>query len=701
MRRLEVCLVTSLAFAACSPERGRVVQPPLQADLPEGFAGSAACQGCHPAAFETWQKSVHNRHMAAPDPDFVVGDFEHDNVYELAGTRSRMYRDPAQGGRYFMEYTDADGERTTHAIDWALGQTRHQVYLTRMDDGRLQVLPTYWNVEEGHWRDATEGAIDGKPPIARSDRNHWRNHTRTFNLSCLECHGSQGRKNYDPVGNRYDSPLRPSIDCEACHGPALEHVERWVRLEGQVRADRDDGLPHLGGMGWQASVEVCSSCHAKKKVYASGYTPRAAFYDFFMPDVWEADGYFVDGRSRNLNYRFVDFMQNSCSPNAHRRLDCGSCHPPHDLESARGKSVDQQNALCTGCHLSYGNALSEHTHHKRASGQRLHRVPHAPMPLGLRMTVRDHSIGSPLPELTRLYGIPNACSNCHADRPQDTLEADMERFWGGRESYRAFVSHGDAGARACVDARVQGLGAGDRRAGELAEGHLAERGAAGERGQLMGVSAGVPAATAALLEAVNEPHPSCGSTLVLALGQSPDPRARAALEKSLGDPMRSIRVRAFESLETARPRLRVGRAARGGQSARRGPRAARRDPRRRPGAEVRAGARLFYQGRAAEAEALLRRLVTIAPRIPGYRADLAQYLVASERFDEAARVSEDVLRLDPGNLGATLAMAEIHLRRGRPAETLRLLDTLAPDVRGAAPVQSLRAAAAARVPAAP
>lgn len=693
MRRdLALALALSSNLAACSPERGRVVQPPLQADLPAGFAGSAACQGCHPAAFDTWQKSVHARHMAPPGPDFVVGDFEHDNVYEIAGTRSRMYRDPAQGGRYFMEYTDADGERTTHGIDWALGQTRHQVYLTRMDDGRLQVLPTYWNVEEGHWRDATEGAIDGKPPIARSDRNHWRNHTRTFNLSCLECHASQGRKNYDALGNRYDSRFEPSIDCEACHGPALDHVERWVRLEGQVRADRDDGLPHLGGMGWQASVEVCSSCHAKKKVYAQGYTPRAAFYDFFMPDVWESEGYFVDGRSSNLNYRFVDFMQNSCSPNAHRRLDCGSCHPPHDLESARGKSVDQSNALCTGCHLTYANALSEHTHHKRASeGSACIACHMPPMPLGLRMTVRDHSIGSPLPELTRLYGIPNACANCHADRPQETLEADMERFWGGRESYRTYRAEMLERARVLKQAFKDSAPV----IGELVDWlkdtsrSVVQRASAAN---LMGASAGLPAATAALLGAANDPHPLVRFYAVLALGQSPDPRARAALETALSDAVRSIRVRAFESLELldrayasdARPEV-----AKAREEAR-----VRREELRGddPALKSERALTLFYQGKPKEAEALLRRLVAIAPRVPGYRADLAQFLVANDRLDEAWNEAETVERGDPGNVGAGLTRAEVLMRRGRGPEALAVVDALVARGHQEPPVKALREA---------
>jgi tetratricopeptide (TPR) repeat protein len=703
--------VAALMLTGCMGEHvaRSAAPPPAVDDRPEGYTGSTACRPCHPETFDVWERSLHGRHMAPPSPDVVVGDFEKDNTYEIAGTRSQMAHETLPGGghKYTMTYRDADGQSTTHTIDWALGQARHQVYLTRMEDGRLQVLPTYWNTEEGHWRDATEGAIDAQPPVPRTSKDHWTNHSRTFNLSCLECHGSQGRKNYDRATNRYDSQFDPAINCESCHGAGGEHVDRWTRLEGRVRADRDDGLPHLGGLGWAAAVEVCSSCHAKKKVYATGYTPRASFYDFFMPDVWEADGYFVDGRSSNLNYRYVDFMQNRCSPNAHGRLDCGSCHPPHDLDSARGKTVDQRNAMCTRCHLNIGNALTEHTGHKRTSAGSACIDCHMPaMPLGLRMTVRDHSIGSPLPELTRLYGIPNACAGCHTDRDQATLEADVLKTYGERPTFQAYRARllertttlADAfGGAAPSDQTVSTL---IRWLGDTAR-SVVERASAA---QLLARAAARPDVTEALLTAARDPHPVVRFYALQSVAQAvtgPDRRVLPALEAGLKDPQRAVRIRAFESLEIidkawhtdARPEV-----ARAREEARVRREVLRDDD---PGLKAERALMLFYQGRAAEAEALLRRLVTIAPRIPGYRADLAQYLVASERFDEAARVSEDVLRLDPGNLGATLAMAEIHLRRGRPAETLRLLDTLAPDVRGAAPVQSLRAAAAARVPAAP
>jgi hypothetical protein len=370
----------------------------------------------------------------------------------------------------------------------------------------------------------------------------------------------------------------------------------------------------------------------------------------------------------------------------------GAVIRPTTLESARGKSVDQQNALCTGCHLSYGNALSEHTHHKRASeGSACIACHMPPMPLGLRMTVRDHSIGSPLPELTRLYGIPNACSNCHADRPQDTLEADMERFWGGRESYRVYRTEMLERARVLTHAFKDSAPVIGELVSWLKDTSLSvvQRASAAN---LMGVSAGVPAATAALLEAVNEPHALVRFYVVLALGQSPDPRARAALEKSLGDPMRSIRVRAFESLELldrayasdARPEV-----AKAREEARVRREEIRGDD---PALKSERALALFYQGKPKETEALLRKLVTIAPRVPGYRADLAQFLVANDRLDEAWTEAETVERGDPGNVGAGLTRAEVLMRRGRGHDALAVIDALISRGHQEPPVLAMRQA---------
>ncbi len=322
----------------------------------ERYLGAEACQPCHPEAYEAWRGSAHAYNMGRPSPDIVVGDFETNNTYEHNGTRSRMYR---EGERYLLEYTDERGKTETYEIAYAVGILRHQTYLWKAPDGRLQILPTYWNAEEDHWRDATEGPVDGPGPTPITHRDHWQNFGRTYQVACMECHSSRPRKVYDSRNNTYASQFEPRIDCESCHGPGGRHVDRWKRLDGD---QHDDGLWPLETMDATASVEVCARCHARKRIYLAE-AEAEPFYDAYAPDLWEGGHFFADGRSSSLNYRYVEYMQNGCFKKTTRKMDCGYCHPPHDLESTRGATVTQANRICTGCHLDKKTRLTAHTHH--------------------------------------------------------------------------------------------------------------------------------------------------------------------------------------------------------------------------------------------------------------------------------------------------------------------------------------------------
>ncbi|MEZ4467439.1 MAG: ammonia-forming cytochrome c nitrite reductase subunit c552 [bacterium] len=219
----------------------------------------------------------------------------------------------------------------------------------------------------------------------------------------------------------------------ACGPPGSPGARRPETLAKTGLADLDE-------------ASSCAACHAAKRIYAEGFDPGDSFSTGSSP-MWQVrERYYVDGRSSTLNYRYVDYMQNGCFRRTTRTMDCGFCHPPHGLESTADRTVQAGNALCTQCHLEHKTALVAHTHHRPESeGSRCVACHMPPMDLDLRMTVRDHTINSPLPELTRQYGVPNACAHCHADQPVAWAEAAVERWFGGRPTSRAI-------ARACATA---------------------------------------------------------------------------------------------------------------------------------------------------------------------------------------------------------------------------------------------------------
>lgn len=411
-------LVALLLLAAALPSCSR---RPDARDVQAKSVGAARCAACHREIAARWKATVHGNAGSVASPATVRGDFEHRNVYVHRGVTSRMW---SQDGKYFMETEGADGLPRSYPIDLTLGWRHTQVYLTRFPDGRYQLLPTYYDLDAKVWYDQTEGIVPsfGKKLTPR-DHQFWTNRGRTFNAGCEGCHSSRSHRNYDLATGGYNTTWDDlAIDCEACHGPGSVHAEAWTRAGtgGKVNP-KEDGLIELGSLSVERQVDACAVCHALKTVQATGFRPGDRLIDSYQPAVPGMEQqFFSDGRNKGLNYSYIEFIQSAC----HRKADlaCTGCHDPHgsgNIADLREPEKTYDN-LCTPCHRDKKAGLSEHTRHPPESPGSTCIECHMPFVdiLG-RFKSRDHSIGVPVPALTKNFGVPNACNTCHKDRDPD------------------------------------------------------------------------------------------------------------------------------------------------------------------------------------------------------------------------------------------------------------------------------------------
>lgn len=679
-----ISLLVSLLGTGCGKS-----EPP---ETKQAFVGSKACSECHPKIFASWKASAHALNMTRPTPETVVGDFEKNNVYHFAGTTSKMTR---EGDKYYMDYDGPGSEGgKRYPIAWTLGINRHQAYLFEAEDGRLHVLPTYWNLEEDSWRDSLEGPGSGPAPLPVTHPTHWYNYGRLYNRVCMECHASQHERRYNTETDRYESTFDPQIGCEACHGPGGKHEAAWKRLDAEAARGT---MVALDLESAEDNVNNCANCHARKRIYRDGFKVGEPLFDYVAPDLWDGSEIFVDGRSRTLNYRYMDYMQNRCFRRSGRRMDCGFCHSPHTLESAHDKTVVQANALCTRCHARHKSRLTEHTRHAPESdGSRCIECHMPKMPLELRMTVRDHTISSPLPGLSRSYPVPNACENCHKDEGNAWAEKYVEGWFGGSPSYEAY--------KARIVERAQVLTALETRGAPTpitaliswlddAGRSVVERGSAASF-----LSHGLkdPAALEALLRHAKDPHPLVRYYVIGSLTQFNEPRAAAAVREAFADETRVVRVRAFEGLHIREPKLLtdpdpiVAKAR--AEHASRYTDARIDDPRMKSQRALGA----FARGDKVEAERLLRLGVQLTWPVPNLRMDLMRLLLESGRLDEAETEAQQVIKTHPGTEWAALAEGLMHLWRGRKAEAIRVLEKARADGFDTPTVRQILAAARGR-----
>ena len=132
--------------------------------------------------------------------------------------------------------------------------------------------------------------------------------------------------------------------------------------------------------------------------------------------------------------------------------------------------------------------------------------------MSIKATMRDHTMSLPAPENTVAFGIPNACTECHADRKPPWAVEMVEKWWPqGRRLKHVARAEAFTAARAgrpeALD-RLIAIAADDR------QGPLMQANAAGYLGTYQG-----PRAAAALLGAAKADHPAIRSVAISSLGQ--------------------------------------------------------------------------------------------------------------------------------------------------------------------------------------
>jgi hypothetical protein len=323
---------------------------------------------------------------------------------------------------------------------------------------------------------------------------------------------------------------------------------------------------------------VCAQCHSLRTVINADYKAGDDYYDFFVPSLEYAPyarphasqdpPYWADGRPRRFSNDAIGLWQSGCFLRG--GATCTTCHTnPHlpdidrnpQLASHAGgperpalQPADTRvqfdvarpfpgrepasNALCTKCHQDIGTALTAHTRHAAGSAGSACVECHMPKTVvSIKSTMRDHTMSVPAPENTVRFNIPNACTECHSDKPASWAVDTLKIWWPeGRRSRLVAQAEAFSAARAGrADAieRLIAIGDDDRyppltRANAI--------------GYLRNYAD--PRALSALTRAATADHPAIRATAVVGLGETGrgNPAAHAAAVDLLGDPARAVRI---------------------------------------------------------------------------------------------------------------------------------------------------------------
>jgi tetratricopeptide (TPR) repeat protein len=371
----------------------------------------------------------------------VLGNFEN---YEFRH-KGQIHRMFTKEGKYFINTNGAVGKYGDFQIAYTFGYTPLQQYLVPFEGGKLQCLPIAWDTENKRWFHLADTVYSGQD-IKPDNWLYWTNQAQNWNGMCADCHSTNLKKNFDPVTNTFSTTWSEiDVSCEACHGPASDHLE-WAKLPGGSRpADVNTGLiVRTRDLDNKELLNVCARCHSRRSIMSDYDNNNEDLLNYMIPQLITTPFYHADGQILEEDYEYASFTQSKMFEKA---VKCSDCHDSHSV-----KTLKPDNQLCLKCHRpDIYDAPSHHFHkmpvsgvvpalvnrgepeYKQGTGSQCvncHMVGRFYMGNDYR---RDHSFRNPRPDLTASIGSPNACNDCHKDKTVAWSVDYMAKWYGSRK----------------------------------------------------------------------------------------------------------------------------------------------------------------------------------------------------------------------------------------------------------------------------
>ncbi len=389
------------------------------------YMGAASCVECHQDVHQKWESSHHYHAMELPNDETVRADFNN-SVFENYGVTTRFFR---EGEKFLVETENQVGEMEVFEIAYTFGWEPLQQYLIKFPDGRLQVLPTCWDVEKKEWYH-----LYPNERIAPEDPLFWTRSLQNWDHMCADCHSTNLRKEFDFSSQTFSTQYSEiNVACESCHGPGRDHVE-YARAGKEWEDVAHYALADVNSTN-VAQIESCAKCHARRSTVHPNHHGGDRFLDHFLHEVtqpWSPEmqvpTYHVDGQIDDEVYVYGSYIQ---SKMFHQGVKCTDCHDAHTT-----KLHHYDNQLCTRCHVPDEKnpaGFDNPGHHFHEMGTPGANCVECHMPHKNYMVIdsrRDHSIRIPRPDLSAKFGQPNACTNCHSDQSFQWAADAIDRIKG-------------------------------------------------------------------------------------------------------------------------------------------------------------------------------------------------------------------------------------------------------------------------------
>ncbi len=424
------------------------------------FVTSDTCRSCHPDEYSSWHDSYHRTMTQLATPEAVAAPFDSVKLQDDALT-CRLER---RGDEFWATIFESNWKDRylaagieplsvigtsrspflTRRVELTTGSHHMQIYWI-LNNSRMVELPFYYHIDGQRWIPRDDSLLaPPQPPDAGVSSSEWR-------VDCIKCHSVGGKPGLSAGRGLKTSVSEFGISCEACHGPAKEHIRHHRNPINRYRRHFDDtGDPTIvnpARLSHTGSSQVCGQCHISfdpqntADFLANGLRYRAGDDLAKSHNVQEFKGEEEEGQNLVTTYwrdgtccvggdEYLGLIKSACYLRG--TMSCLSCHSMHqsDPSDQLAEHMDGDHA-CLQCHSSYQDDIEGHTHHlANSSGSRCYNchMPHTTY--ALFTTMRSHRVDSPDIASSLKLGRPNACNLCHLDKTLAWSAGRLSEWYG-------------------------------------------------------------------------------------------------------------------------------------------------------------------------------------------------------------------------------------------------------------------------------
>jgi tetratricopeptide (TPR) repeat protein len=320
------------------------------------YVGMNTCRQCHANIYNTYIETGMGKSFFLATREKSSADFVRPFVHDQYSD----YRYTAfwkKDSLYFEEYK-LEGKDTIHKrieqVNFIIGSGQHTNSHLQNLKGYIHQMPMTYYTQKKKW-DLPPGFEDGF-------NTHF---SRKIGLECMSCHnafpefvlGSENKYKSLPLG----------IDCERCHGPGSIHVEqRQTKERIDTSKYIDYSIVNPAKLPVDLQFDICQRCHLQgNAVLKEG----KSFYDFrpgqklsdvisvFLPKYENANEEFIMASHADRLKQsacFIKSLERSKGTNSLKpykdAMTCVTCHNPH--VSVKHTEKNSFNKACNNCHNS-------------------------------------------------------------------------------------------------------------------------------------------------------------------------------------------------------------------------------------------------------------------------------------------------------------------------------------------------------------